>query len=362
MPRLPVTVYNGSFLDVAADAIVTSTNPFLSLQAGTGGALRMAGGDGIQADCDLLVEEAHARTGRRYFPPGTAHVTGAGMLDHAAVIHCVVGDGYHHSTPEIVRECVTAALRQAGSRRFQDVVFPVLGTGDVRVPFDVAVAAMGDAISHAEPSSLNHVIVAVPDARNARRAGEVLSATLGEPVPVEATSHDELEPFVGELYFSVLHGGTGDRDATRRALPLADRLSLRRLLWRRNWRPRIVGGWLAGLRRERTLTPLLRRLLVESELGFAGQGYCFALARFGDAAAADALVHYLERWLPTTEQYEQGWAMAALRRVAPHRAIPYEEAFREWAERTRGEERSDLVGGMLDAAAGYDRDTGTTPS
>jgi hypothetical protein len=54
-------------------------------------------------------------------------------------------------------------------------------------------------------------------------------------------------------------------------------------------------------------------LLLDSQLVYAGRGYCVALARFETAADADLLCAYLDRYLPRTDfHYDQHWAIGAL--------------------------------------------------
>ncbi|QFG22848.1 DUF6000 family protein [Actinomadura sp. WMMB 499] len=83
-----------------------------------------------------------------------------------------------------------------------------------------------------------------------------------------------------------------------------------------NWRERITAAWLIGLDRRTHFRGSLGRLLLESRLTYAGQGYCFALARFGDREDADVLVAYLEHYLPRADcVYDQHWAIGALLRL-----------------------------------------------
>lgn len=57
----------------------------------------------------------------------------------------------------------------------------------------------------------------------------------------------------------------------------------------------------------------LGAMLSDSELVYAGQGYCFAFARFADESAVGSLVAYLDRYLPDLAcHYDQAWAMGAL--------------------------------------------------
>lgn len=54
-------------------------------------------------------------------------------------------------------------------------------------------------------------------------------------------------------------------------------------------------------------------MLLASELTYAGQGYCVALARFETTADAGILCTYLDRYFPQVDlYYDQHWAMGAL--------------------------------------------------
>ncbi len=83
-----------------------------------------------------------------------------------------------------------------------------------------------------------------------------------------------------------------------------------------DWRPRITAAWLIGADRRTAWRERVRKLLLESKLVFAGQGYCFALARFGTLADAEILVSYLDRYLAQPAlRYDQAWALAALHHI-----------------------------------------------
>ena len=88
-----------------------------------------------------------------------------------------------------------------------------------------------------------------------------------------------------------------------------------------NWRDRIVGAHLAGFGRRTALRDLIGSLLLASERVHAGQGYCFALAAFGEEADAEWLAAYLDRWLRTEHRYDQPWALGALMFVDPVRGV-----------------------------------------
>ncbi|WP_127938245.1 DUF6000 family protein [Nonomuraea polychroma] len=86
-----------------------------------------------------------------------------------------------------------------------------------------------------------------------------------------------------------------------------------RVLLDSEWRARLTAAWLIGMDRRTQFREELGELLLESELLYAGQGYCFALARFGEERDAEILTAYLDRWLPETSwPYNQDDAMGAL--------------------------------------------------
>ncbi|MEV7549956.1 DUF6000 family protein [Amycolatopsis sp. NPDC089917] len=82
------------------------------------------------------------------------------------------------------------------------------------------------------------------------------------------------------------------------------------------WRPRITAAWLIGVDRRTAWRERVRDLFLESGMVFAGQGYCFALARFGTIADAEILVSYLDQYLARPDlRYDQQWALAALHHI-----------------------------------------------
>lgn len=111
-----------------------------------------------------------------------------------------------------------------------------------------------------------------------------------------------------------------------------------------DWRARLTAAVLAGLTRRTALRDRIGTLLLASELVYAGQGYCFALASFGTPRDAAVLTEYLDRYLPRTPlRYDQPWALAALlhidRTLDTHHAARFMTAdglWRRWAEVTAG--------------------------
>jgi hypothetical protein len=80
-----------------------------------------------------------------------------------------------------------------------------------------------------------------------------------------------------------------------------------------SWREMLTAGWLAGMANRNHLQTRVREKLLSGSTCYAGQGLCFAMARFGSSDAADALHEYLARYLPAGErEYDQAWALGAL--------------------------------------------------
>jgi hypothetical protein len=97
-----------------------------------------------------------------------------------------------------------------------------------------------------------------------------------------------------------------------------------------DWRSRLTAAWLIGIDRRAGFRAELARLLLASELTYAGQGYAFALARLGDV---DALASYLDHYLTVEPrvEYDQRWVLAALSQVDPARASRYLGPFERWS-------------------------------
>jgi hypothetical protein len=79
------------------------------------------------------------------------------------------------------------------------------------------------------------------------------------------------------------------------------------------WREHLTGSWFCGLKRWHQFGPTIGKLLLASEVCYAGQGYCFALACFANDESVAYLTAYLDFYLPRLDlDYDQQWAMPAL--------------------------------------------------
>ncbi|MGI5170543.1 DUF6000 family protein [Spirillospora sp. CA-253888] len=137
-------------------------------------------------------------------------------------------------------------------------------------------------------------------------------------------------------YLKLLGGGFLRLEAERRAAFIsslqADSLQVNDqeigALFGYEWRARLTAAWLVGVAGRVEWREHIGRLLLASELTHAGQGYCFALARFGGQSDAEILVSYLDRYLPRWEcRYDQGFALGALMRLDSRLGTRHAERF-----------------------------------
>jgi hypothetical protein len=118
-----------------------------------------------------------------------------------------------------------------------------------------------------------------------------------------------------------------------------------------DWRSQLTAAWLIGLDRRQHHRERLGELLLANRMPLAGQGFCFALARFGTPEDAELLSAYLDRYLPSQDpRFNQGWAMGALLHVDPHRAEQRLDTWRQWTGRPGAEEEHDLVRRLCELA------------
>ncbi|MFC9755857.1 DUF6000 family protein [Streptomyces sp. NPDC056921] len=125
-------------------------------------------------------------------------------------------------------------------------------------------------------------------------------------------------------YLHLLHGNFARDDESERTPFLQSMRAAAReitdeeleVLLESEWRSRLTASWLIGFDRRDHFRDILGDLLLASQFCFAGQGYCFALARFGTDEDAQHLAVYLDRYLRRPDcQYDQHWAISALLHV-----------------------------------------------
>ena len=135
------------------------------------------------------------------------------------------------------------------------------------------------------------------------------------------------EEWVQPFYLSILHGNFRHRCLAPEPLSERDELIARfrrgvreidtnvvdLLFQQSEWRARLTVSWFCGIKGWRQYEPIIGESLIASEVCYAGQGYCFALACFAEKSSAGYLCRYLDKFLPQLDKfYDQHWALPAL--------------------------------------------------
>jgi hypothetical protein len=156
-----------------------------------------------------------------------------------------------------------------------------------------------------------------------RRQDALVRFATPEDAELMAAIRRYVTPQAGGLvrYMKLLHGnflalGEDERGHFLRELGSSARqVSDRELaiLLEGGWRERLTASWLIGLDRREQFRDQIGQLLLASEMGYAGQGYCLALARFATPDDAGLLASYLDAYLPQVDnRYDQDWALGAI--------------------------------------------------
>jgi serine/threonine-protein kinase len=116
-----------------ADAIVSSANYELNMRTGVGNALRLRGGDEIEAAAKKHGEQ----------PLGTCIATGAGKLAARNVLHAVSA----WNEASCVGRAMHRALLLSDELGHRSLAFPALGTGAARVSLEMCANAMTSALA-----------------------------------------------------------------------------------------------------------------------------------------------------------------------------------------------------------------------
>lgn len=145
---------------------------------------------------------------------------------------------------------------------------------------------------------------------------------------MEPLSAELRERWVKPFYMSI----PGNLAETERDLrPLFREINpplITTLLSNFNWRPRITGAFLVALCRIGEFEDLIGRLLLRSDVCFAGRGYCLALARLNTPRAVDFLREYLRYYLTRKDLwFDQADAMSALQYLDTTNGTDHASAF-----------------------------------
>lgn len=135
---------------------------------------------------------------------------------------------------------------------------------------------------------------------------ELSVPTTDAPLPV-----DVRETWVKPLYFGLQKPHV--RPFVASHLHLVDDDLVSQLLTSFDWRPRTAAAYLAALSGRKAFTTRLGRLLLRSDVCFAGTAYCLALAEFNSPESVAFIDEYLSYYLTRKDLwFDQAAAMGAI--------------------------------------------------
>lgn len=136
---------------LGVDAIANAANNHLWMGGGVAGAIKRAGGEGIEREA--------VRQGP--IEIGDAVATSAGRLPARWVIHGAVMGQDLRTDADLVRRTTVSCLRVADELGAESLALPAFGTGVGGFPLDECARIMVEAVRGYEPSSLTRVVFAV---------------------------------------------------------------------------------------------------------------------------------------------------------------------------------------------------------
>ncbi|HEY3245112.1 MAG TPA: O-acetyl-ADP-ribose deacetylase [Phycisphaerae bacterium] len=141
-----IRIVEGDITTQRGDAIVNAANSALQRGGGVDGAIHLAAGPQLQAECNALGG----------CPTGEARITQAYGLPAKHVIHAV-GPRYRdgqHGEPELLASCFREAMRLAREHACETIAFPAISCGVYGYPMqaaaDIAVRTVAAELSRAD--------------------------------------------------------------------------------------------------------------------------------------------------------------------------------------------------------------------
>jgi len=127
-----IVLIKGNIVTLEKDAIVNAANSRLVMGGGVAGAIRRAGGESIQAECDKIGGT----------PVGTAAITGGGRLPAAHVIHAVGPRAGEGDEEKKLAGATRSSLELADGYKLKSIAFPAISTGIFGFPLDACARVM----------------------------------------------------------------------------------------------------------------------------------------------------------------------------------------------------------------------------
>ncbi len=137
-------VLAGNILDVAADVLIATANPWLQMTGGVNlGIIVRPRGEVVYEELQQYLRD----TGVKMVAPGTVVCTGPGSLPVNKILHAVSIDPAYGSSVELVRDTIVRALSQARELDAQTVTLAALATGFGPLLMEDFAAALRQAVA-----------------------------------------------------------------------------------------------------------------------------------------------------------------------------------------------------------------------
>src|SRR5262245_43283901 len=126
MPAMRVEILAGDILDVPADVLIATANPWLQMTGGVNlGIIARPKGDLVYDE----LQQHLPNTGHRMVAARTVVCTGPGSIPVKKILHAVAIDPSYQSSVELVSETIVKALNQARQLGARIVTMAALATG-----------------------------------------------------------------------------------------------------------------------------------------------------------------------------------------------------------------------------------------
>ena len=123
---LKLEIFAGNIVEVPADVLVSTANPWLQMTGGVNLAIIVRPkGDDVFGE----LQEFLRATGKKMVDPGTVVCTGPGSLPVKKILHAVSIDPSYDSSIELVTKTIVSALSQARQLDARIVTLAALATG-----------------------------------------------------------------------------------------------------------------------------------------------------------------------------------------------------------------------------------------
>ena len=129
-----IELTHGSITEAEVDAIVNTANSQLTRGSGVDAAIRDAGGEEIERECQNIFEC------EGICPPGKAIITTGGNLPARSIIHTVgpIYQGGEFSESKLLALCYKNSLKIAMENGIQSIAFPAISTDNFGFPVEKA--------------------------------------------------------------------------------------------------------------------------------------------------------------------------------------------------------------------------------